>query len=477
MIQLLRSVFSLCFNLHGTVDRRTYIGWGVGLAVLKYAVETGVIGAYTGQFYSPMDFLSPLLSNRARFTEGAPTWLGMSLVLWTLPFVWIAVAMSVRRCRDAGYSPWCGMLMLVPLVNYLSMFLLSIVPAETPESAEEAQLDRELTELWQPPKVDSQPDQPMPSENNGVVAAIVGATAGVAYALGSTVLTIYVLDSYGAALFFGTPLVAGAVSGFLFNRPVRRSAGATVLQATLMVICCCCGFLAVGLEGVICIVMAIPILLPIALMGAILGRSIAIETSQPRRESQGMLWCVAGLPFLAAIEGFVVRDPTFAVSTAIEIHAPPDVVWQQVVAFPEITERPAWFFRTGIASPLRARIEGSGVGATRYCEFTTGTFVEPITVWEENHRLAFDVTEQPHPMFELTPYRHIHPPHLDNAFRSTRGEFLIEQQPGGVTRLTGTTWYVLEMHPQTYWTLWTDELVHQIHLRVLEHIRKVAESK
>ena len=66
---------------------------------------------------------------------------------------------------------------------------------------------------------------------------------------------------------------------------------------------------------------------------------------------------------------------------------------------------------------------GSGVGAERHCIFTTGEFVEPITTWDEPRQLAFNVREQPDPMIELTPYRHIHPPHLDLAFRSVRGEF------------------------------------------------------
>ena len=48
-------------------------------------------------------------------------------------------------------------------------------------------------------------------------------------------------------------------------------------------------------------------------------------------------------------------------------------------------------FKTGLAYPLRARLVGAGVGAVRHCEFTTGAFVEPITVWDAPHRLAFDV--------------------------------------------------------------------------------------
>lgn len=468
-----------CFRLGGSVNRRNYAFWGFGLAVLKYIVEAGTVGGLTGRYYSPADFLSPLLSTRAAFTEGAPEWLGMCLVIWTVPFVWIAVAMSVRRCRDIGVTPWFALLVLIPVVNYLTMLTLSLISSQQPKSAEQLEKENEAAAIWKAPTVNSNPsDIPeFGTPSSGVLAGFLGGIAGVAYAMVSTILTIYVLDSYGAALFFGTPFVAGAVSGFLFNRPMRRSMGATILQSTCMSLACCLGFLLVGLEGIICIVMAIPIILPLAVLGAIIGRSISIETSRPKQEVRGMMWCLASLPLLASAEALVAPAPTYAVKTTIDIQAPPELVWKQVVAFPEIKTPPAWFFRLGIASPLRARIEGTGVGAIRHCEFTTGTFVEPITVWEENRRLAFDVTEQPHPMFELTPYRHIHPPHLDDAFRSTQGEFLLQALPGGGTRLTGTTWYVLEMRPQTYWTLWTDELIHRIHLRVLNHIREVAEAE
>jgi len=474
-----RPDYGFCFRLDGFVDRRLYAVWGFGLSVLKYAIEAIVVGALTGRFYSPSDFLSPLLSTRATFTDGAPEWLGMGLVLWTIPFVWVAVAMSVRRCRDANLTPWCALLVLIPVLNYLTMLLLSVIPSIQPLTAEELKRELQQAELWKAPTTDSLPVT-TPADNaesSGLIAALAGGAAGAGYAMLCTVMTIYAFDSYGAALFFGTPIVAGAVSGFLFNRPVRRGLGATELHSMLMMIACCFGFLLVGLEGAICIVMAIPIMLPLAMMGAVVGRSIAIETLRVKRDTKGMMWCLVGLPLLASIEGVIVPNPTYAVKTTIDIQAAPAVVWQKVIAFPEITEPPAWFFRTGIASPLRAHIDGTGVGAMRYCEFTTGTFVEPITVWQENQRLAFDVTEQPHPMFEMTPYRHIHPPHLNGAFRSTRGEFRLEPLPDGGTRLTGTTWYVLEMHPQSYWTLWTDELIHQIHLRVLKHIQSVAEAE
>lgn len=99
-----------------------------------------------------------------------------------------------------------------------------------------------------------------------------------------------------------------------------------------------------------------------------------------------------------------------------------------------------------------------------------------MTVWDPPRVLAFDVTEQPEPMTELSPYRHIHPPHLDGSFRSTHGEFRLIPLAGGRTRLEGRTWYRLEIYPHAYWTIWADWLIHKIHGRVLRHIKQLAEA-
>ena len=125
---------------------------------------------------------------------------------------------------------------------------------------------------------------------------------------------------------------------------------------------------------------------------------------------------------------------------------------------------------------MRAVIDGEGVGALRRCEFSTGAFVEPITVWDAPRRLSFDVTDQPDPMRELSPYRALRPPHLDSAFRARRGEFRLAALPGGRTRLEGSTWYTLELAPGVYWRLWADVLVHAIHDRVLAHVKRLAET-
>jgi hypothetical protein len=152
------------------------------------------------------------------------------------------------------------------------------------------------------------------------------------------------------------------------------------------------------------------------------------------------------------------------------------LVWPIVLAFPPLKEPDDWMFRAGIAYPMRAEIDGRGPGAVRRCVFSTGTFVEPIEVWEEPTRLGFRVTESPPPMKEWNPWD-VHPPHLDGYLVSRQGEFLLERLPDGRTRLVGSTWYTNRMWPTAYWYLWSDAIIHRIHERVLCHIRDLAEKE
>jgi len=147
-----------------------------------------------------------------------------------------------------------------------------------------------------------------------------------------------------------------------------------------------------------------------------------------------------------------------------------------VVTFSELPAPTEWMFRIGLAYPVRAEMHGVGVGAVRECHFSTGPFVEPITAWDEPRRLAFRVESNPEPMQEWTPYRAIHPPHLEGHFQSRAGEFLLEPLPGGRTRLQGTTWYEHGLWPDVYWRWWSDRIIHAIHGRVLQHVKALAEA-
>lgn len=97
-------------------------------------------------------------------------------------------------------------------------------------------------------------------------------------------------------------------------------------------------------------------------------------------------------------------------------------------------------------------------------------------MWGELHLLKFGVIENPPPLNELSPYGHIEPVHLHGYFVSREGQFLLTPLTNGGTLLEGTTWYRHTMWPGAYWHLWSDHIIHRIHLRVLEHIRAEVEQ-
>jgi hypothetical protein len=287
-----------------------------------------------------------------------------------------------------------------------------------------------------------------------------------AIAVAAFLLTSY--GGYGVTLFAILPTFTG-VLGAAVNKsstPSRAMAAGIVacLLASLLL-------LLLGREGLICIVMMLPLS---ALFGA-LGGLLYLWISSPKRARAALM--LIPIP-LATSLGFdaTARSPVYEVSTAIEINAPPERVWQNVVAFSDLAEPQEWYFHTGLAYPTRTRIVGSGLGAIRYCDLSTGPVVETVTQWEPARLLEFDVVQTPAPMEEWSPYGHIAPKHLHGYFVSKHGRFQLIPLARGRTRLEGTSSYQHGLYPAIYWRLWSDATVHRIHERVLTHIRKLSEN-
>ena len=267
--------------------------------------------------------------------------------------------------------------------------------------------------------------------------------------------------TYGLTLFLIAPFAMGALASMILRPPTARRAIAIGVYAALAG---CSFLLLLGMEGIICILMALPLAIPLAALGAWLVHKTT--------RSAGLLLLIPPSLLFDA----TAAPPLYQVHTAIEIAASPEQVWKHVVTFSELPEPHEWYFRGGLAYPIRARIEGDGPGAVRRCEFSTGPFVEPIEVWNEPRQLSFRVTENPAPMHEWSPYAHVLPKHLHGYLVSEHGQFLLTPLSGNRTLLEGTTWYRHGLWPAPYWRLWSDAIIHRIHLRVLRHIKTLSEG-
>lgn len=289
-----------------------------------------------------------------------------------------------------------------------------------------------------------------------------------------TLFGIYGIGEYGLALFVLTPFYAGFSSTALYayNHSVSKGKAFQISIITMGIMTL--ALLVFAIEGIICILMAAPIGILLMWLGSLLGLYMA--SKKPSGTLTGLVLLMLIVPLTGFIEHETEKENITSVVTSVKINAGQETVWKHVIVFPTLKEPTEFLFKAGIAYPIDATIEGTGVGAVRYCNFTTGSFVEPITKWDAPNLLSFDVLESPQPMKELS-FWDIDAPHLHDYFVSKKGQFKIVRISDTETLLEGTTWYSNRIKPNFYWNLWSDYIIHKIHNRVLNHIKENAEKE
>jgi uncharacterized membrane protein YhaH (DUF805 family) len=434
----------------GTVSRAWFVYAGVALAVLKTTIDTFVRRVRADDLVD--NWLTAFPTDLAGVQAMLPT------IWWSVPFIWIGTGLCVMRLRDAGMPRILVPIFFIPAVNILFFIICSSIPSVVEERSNT--LEERSRSFF---------SRMLPQTDFGIAAfailqcsliGVLGVLAG-AYGVGN----------YGAPLFLGLPFFMGFLSVLLYGVHKRRTLKECIGIAWLSMFLTACALVCLLIEGIVCIAVLFPLGVVLATMGAIVGYSLFPSEGSGRIQSS----VLCGLALAVGLALPVPSSPTLTSVTKITVNRSPQEVWPHVIAFSEISPPKEWLFLQGVAYPIRARIEGQGVGAIRYCEFSTGPFIEPITVWNEPHELRFSVTETPPALTEFNPLGTVIAPHLDGYFESLGGQFLLREIRSGVTEIQATTWYTHKVAPVWYWELISDPILHLIHKRVLEHIKTEAE--
>jgi uncharacterized membrane protein YhaH (DUF805 family) len=449
----------------GKVSRKTYALVGLIGFAIKHNIDRYIAVGFFHNAALLFNYWAPL-GKAARLDHLSPLeWKFVgSLLLTAIPFIWVGLVMTVRRLRDAGLPIWLVVLFFAPFLNLLFFLALCLLPPR------ELPADREAAPWPGVPSLDA--ILPRSKTGSALLSIALTSAIGIFFSYTGTVFG----GGYGWSLFVGLPFCMGMFAVLLHSYRAPCSFDTSMALSVIPVCIVGVALLALAVEGLVCLLMAAPLCLIFSLMGGLLG--YFIQARHWRTHSPAMLsMLLLILPASFGVEHAArLQPPMYVARTAIDVQAPPEAVWQQVVSFSQIAPPTDLLFRVGIAYPIRAEITGRGPGAVRHCIFSTGAFAEPIEIWDEPHLLKFGVTENPAPLNELTPYGHINARHLHGYFLSRGGQFLLTPLPGGGTRLEGTTWYQNAIWPAPYWRLWSDYIIHRIHLRVLNHIREKVES-
>lgn len=446
------------FSFHGQIGRLAYALWALGLFFSQHLVAFAIVKAYEhgGQPvvwpYFPwwMFYLAPL---RLATLPAAPTPVLIAVFLYALVVAWALAALSFRRASNAAVSEWIAFFAVGPVVQIPVILTLCLAPPRASPHDPVAADEHALSEKRWP-------------------AAVQGLLAGVGLTLISVAAGALVFGTYGYGMFVVSPFIIGAITAYLGNRRQDVGPGETAMLVAAATVLGGAALLVVALEGIVCLVLAAPLGLGMALVGGLLGRAIAVHA---RRTPQQTLPGLAVLPLVFAVEAAMAATTSFDTIETVIVDAPPDRVWPSIVHMDTIDAPAALPFRLGIAYPLRGDIEGEGVGAVRRGEFSTGTAIERVTEWIPERKLAFAVVSDVPGMREISPYEHVHAPHVAGYFHTTDTSFELVPLAGDRTRIIERTSHRLRLDPVVYWLPMARYVVHENNARVLAHIKHQSE--
>jgi uncharacterized membrane protein YhaH (DUF805 family) len=445
------------FTFQGRIGRLPYALWSLGIFFSQHLAVLAVSAAQGRQMTADWGFyLMPL---RALVTLERPSSLLLIAALaYLLIAAWALAALAFRRAADADLGGGIAVFAIAPILQIPAILFLCLLPPRPAQGNS--------------PVIDAGWRDGEPVPRHEWAAAAQGVVAGMALTLIAVAMGALVFHVYGFGMFVVSPFVIGAATGYLANRKTDLGGARTALLVVSAAALGCIALVMVALEGIVCIVMASPLGLGVAFIGGALGRAIALST---RRSPAQTLPALALLPLVFALESALPATTSFDTDQTIVVHASPEAVWQAIVQMERLDAPQALPFRLGVAYPLGGEIIGEGVGATRRGEFSTGTALERVTEWVPNRKLAFVVLTDVPAMHELSPYRHVHAPHLVGYFRTTATSFELSRRSDGVTEIVERTSHELKLDPVLYWLPLARWVVSRNNSRVLDHIRRQAE--
>lgn len=262
---------------------------------------------------------------------------------------------------------------------------------------------------------------------------------GVAMMIGGYFLCIGDHTSLGMSMFLAVPFVTGAVVAATVRKPMR-SAGLCIAVVLLSLSI----LFFTGLEGIICVVMAFPLMVLGVYTGALVGylvRGRIIDRLPDRSQTTALVLLAAILPVLVgAVDALEKPHRTIAqyerFTTTITLPISAAETWRHLTAIEPMTGPQPLLLRMGLPRPTSCELESQAVGARRVCHFDQGKIEQVVTQWDENKHMQVDVVQS------TLPGRHW------LGFHEAGYELV---EVAGQTRLTRYTTISSRLYPRWYW--------------------------
>src|SRR5215472_10997517 len=311
-----------------------------------------------------------------------------------------------------------------------------------------------------------------------------GAAVGLLYGIAVGLLARFYHGNGSEVMLLGfllfTPFAMGFITVFIAEIKQAQRVWVWLLLPWLPVVGGALAAMLTLLEGLICVVMFLPLGLFVSTLGGAVS-GVTARFLRSRRSRNLSVTCVILLPLFVApweqqvFHGWELRR----VENVVDIQAPPAVVWRNIERVRPIRpeELPSsWSHRIGFPDPVEATLSHEGVGGVRDASFTRGVlFLETVDVWEPQRRLSFTIRPQTDRIPPTTLDEHVR---VGGAyFDVLRGEYRLEPLATGKIRLHLSSQHRVSTDFNWYAHLWTDAVMADLQTRILTVIKRRCESE